>query len=123
MKAWLIIFLAALLLFGVGGAYTCLFSAASPILVVGSLPANDLADIKRVVRIEIATARLGSSWRKVWRIPSAVKYYQAHPIVRMEAQDNNTVEVLYRATQLSGDIGYVLRRGTNGWKITGTLFQ
>lgn len=122
VNRWLVISVSALLLLGAGGVAAFLFNPLHPIQVVGSLPSNDLAEIKRVVRYTIATSELGHSWRNGWKIPRAIGYYAAHPIVRIEVQTNNLVKVLFKRTELRGDIGYILRKGANGWRIETALF-
>jgi DNA-binding transcriptional LysR family regulator len=54
---------------------------------------------------------------------TAIKYYAAHPIVQAEVQNTNTVEVLFRQTELRGAIGWLPKNGINGLTIKSTLFQ
>jgi hypothetical protein len=123
VKKYIGIILALVLLLSCGIVGKRIFAPLAPVEVVGTLSPDDVTEIERIVRYRIATTRLKRSWRKAWNIPAAISYYRVHPIVRIEVQSSNTTRVLFRETERRSDVGYDLSKSTNGWKITGVVFN
>lgn len=82
------------------------FFSEANIQVVGNIGSNDLA------KIEAAVAQA-----------NAMRYARSRQISRIELHRDGTVEVVFRDTQLRGEIGYWLTNGPSGWFVAGVLFR
>jgi hypothetical protein len=117
-----LVVLAILIVLGVVFAH--LLSSERNIQIVGTIRKDDLAEIMTVVRHATTNRILGPPGHEDFRkLPTLMKYSSSHPVVRIEAQKNGTVEVLFRETEFRGDAGYVLRKEPSGWKVEATLFR
>jgi hypothetical protein len=111
-----------------GGALYCARSPRqSSIQVRGSLSTTDVDRITRLVRNKVLHEFVGPSWpRPVRRVLSAWRYWEHHPIDRIDVMDHNTVQVIFARRNFgeilagqcdSNIVGYKVFKGKNGWEV------
>ena len=90
--------------------------------VFGSLPAEDLVQIKRVVHREIWRGTFPDhSWRTIKQLPGTIRSRTSKRILRVETSPYGTVRVTVGTggeTDVLIPAHYDLKKGLKGWEIT-----
>lgn len=98
-----------------------------PIRVIGKLPAQDVAEIKRLVRREIWRGILPRfDWWSIRNLPAAVRYRASQRIFGITVRPDGTVgawaghkvrDLFFGQWTYSYEYSYLLKKGTRGWQL------
>ena len=121
------IVLISLSLLFLGGAVWFNAGSEPPIKIIGDLPANDLAEIKSMVRNQARRTIFPSfSWKNVKQIPTNIKHYSQFKFKSIERSSKGVVSVFVSLGKgpdsYEFESRYELSKGTTGWHIDSAAY-